>query len=294
MYSKRNKDNIPIKIGGWDGKFVYEKQRLKDGYEVVKPSRGTLERQQWQEGKKKVIINSHENQKSTTHSEQTTKTLSESKEHTIHVETEAQNFNNGQQHQDLYNNVHLENQNSNIQYAYENQNHNRYNDQQQYHQDQQQLHQNQQHEEKHDEHQSSNQMQQKTSDAANLHGYHTDTETLPPQWNGRFPEGYRNYRPKPEQNRSNVKNMYGFSTDPIIHPTQWDGKFVKNGETFLVSDRNQSATNNFYDYDNTPTVLPTTWNGEFKLDPNDVRIKANRNASDVRDYADHRRFVTRE
>lgn len=52
--------------------------------------------------------------------------------------------------------------------------------------------------------------------------------------------------------------------------------------------------NCFSRYDSTPTVLPTAWNGQFQLDPNDVRIKPERNASDVRDYADHRRFVTRE
>lgn len=285
MYSKRNEDNIPIKIGGWDGKFVYEKPSLKDGYEFVKPSRGTLERQQWQEGKKEIIKSSYENQKSTMDSKHTTNISSQSREHTIHVETEAQNFNHGQQKPYSYSNVHLENENQSG-----------YNDQQQYHRDQQQ-------------------QQQKTSDAANLHGYHTETETLPPenisdasqlygysreptilpaQWDGKFPEGYRSYRPKPDQNRSSANNMYGFSTDPTILPTQWDGKFVKSGETFLVSDRNQSATNNFYDYDNTPTVLPTTWNGEFQLDKNDVRIKPERNASDLRDYADHRRFVTRE
>lgn len=75
---------------------------------------------------------------------------------------------------------------------------------------------------------------------------------------------------------------------------QWDGKFAKSGETYLVPERNQSATNDYYGYDTTPTVLPTTWNGKFQLDPNDVRIKPERNTSDVRDYADHRRFITRE
>lgn len=62
----------------------------------------------------------------------------------------------------------------------------------------------------------------------------------------------------------------------------------------IFRDQHQSNTNNFYGFNTEPTILPTTWSGKFQLDPNDVRIKQERNQSDVRDYADHRNFVVRD
>lgn len=145
MYTfKRNQGDIPIKIGGWDGKFVCEKPKLKDGYEYVKPTRGTLEKQQWQEGRKEIIQKGHENHESTSHSEQTTKTSSatstESREHTIRVEQDDQNYHRKnyaqQQRYNSFNNEHLENQhstenNNNVQYSEEHQNQSNYDEQQQ-------------------------------------------------------------------------------------------------------------------------------------------------------------------
>ncbi|KAG4071575.1 hypothetical protein HA402_011729 [Bradysia odoriphaga] len=61
----------------------------------------------------------------------------------------------------------------------------------------------------------------------------------------------------------------------------------------LFRDQHHSNTNNFYGFSTEPEILPTTWSGKFQLDPNDVRIKQERNQSDVRDYADHRNFVVR-
>lgn len=61
----------------------------------------------------------------------------------------------------------------------------------------------------------------------------------------------------------------------------------------LFKDQHQSNANNFYGFSTEPEILPVTWSGKFQLDPNDVRIKPERNQSDVRDYADHRNFVVR-
>ncbi len=65
------------------------------------------------------------------------------------------------------------------------------------------------------------------------------------------------------------------------------------GPSNLFKDQQTSNTNNFYGFSTEPTILPTSWSGKFQLDPNDVRIKQERNQSDVRDYADHRNFVVR-
>lgn len=123
--------------------------------------------------------------------------------------------------------------------------------------------------------------------------YATEPEILPPRWDGTFPSNYLQGRPKGNQNSSNTNSFYGFAREPEILPTTWDGTFGKSGETCMLPDRNRSATNDFYGYNSEPTILPTTWNGEFQLDPNDVRIKPERNVSDVRDYADHRNFHLR-
>jgi len=61
----------------------------------------------------------------------------------------------------------------------------------------------------------------------------------------------------------------------------------------LFKDQHQSNTNNFYGFSTEPEILPVSWSGKFQLDPNDVRMKQERNQSDVRDYADHRNFVVR-
>ncbi|XP_037948461.1 uncharacterized protein LOC119679938 [Teleopsis dalmanni] len=92
------------------------------------------------------------------------------------------------------------------------------------------------------------------------------------------------------QNVTDTSNFYGFNTEPTVLPTTWDGTFVKSGETRLKQERNRSDDSEYFQYNTDPTVLPTTWNGEFVLDPNDVRIKPERNFSDVRDYAEASRF----
>lgn len=277
----------------------------------MKPTRGTLGRQQWQQGKKEVI---NKNQtESKTHSEELktqTTTSRQANEHYIRVES-AENQRHDGHYTDMQQHHH----------HHEQQQQQQYDDDQRYHQYQnahedlaenrqsvnnlnidsyQQQQQEQQYYNRSEPNQrfvnerDYNQTKQHASDAGQLHGYTTETEVLPARWDGKYPEGYRNYRPKPDQNRSSVNNMYGFCTEPTILPVQWDGKFAKSGETYTVPDRNTSKTNDYYGYDSSPTVLPTVWNGKFQLDPNDVRIKPERNASDVRDYADHRRFVTRE
>jgi len=114
-------------------------------------------------------------------------------------------------------------------------------------------------------------------------------------WNGKFvyPDGASNNVSKVRrynQNITDTSNFYGTSTEPTILPTTWDGTFVKSGETRMMQGRNQSDDSAYFQYNTDPTILPTTWNGQFQLDPNDVRIKPERNFSDVRDYAEAHRF----
>lgn len=334
MHSKRRNDDIPIKIGGWDGKFVYEKPVVKEGYELVKSTRGTLDRQTWQDGQK-VIINNNgqqaENTSSTT--ERRTSTTSNhsasSKEHIVKIEMNAQerNTTHDTRNENVYQNTVQDQQQRQREYQQYQQQHSAPNNSQGPNTPQRESTAHPSiggyvHRPDHNASNASNlhgytnqtevlpaewdgkfpegylagrpRPQQNTSNASNLYGYTTEPEILPARWDGKFPEGYLAGRPKPNQNRSNASNLYGFSSEPTILPTVWDGKFAKSGETYMVPERNRSDADNLYEFDTKPTVLPTTWNGQFQLDPNDVRIKPERNVSDVRDYADHRRFVTRE
>lgn len=128
------------------------------------------------------------------------------------------------------------------------------------------------------------------SNASDFHARRSHTEVLPTRWDGTFAPGAP-YRPKPSP-YTNTNNFYGFDTTPTVLPAQWDGKFqpAAPGNTYQVPKNQESMTNDFYGYNTEPTVLPTVWSGKFQLDPNDVRVKPERNGSDVRDYADHRNF----
>lgn len=91
--------------------------------------------------------------------------------------------------------------------------------------------------------------------------------------------------PPPQHHRKNS----GASSDNEDHI---DGNSSGTNPN-LFRDQHQSNTNNFYGFSTEPVILPTAWSGKFQLDPNDVRLKQERNQSDVRDYADHRNFVVR-
>lgn len=126
----------------------------------------------------------------------------------------------------------------------------------------------------------------------NFYGYTTEPEILPVQWDGKFAQGTE-VRMKPDQQRSDFRSLYGVSSEPTILPAQWDGKFTTSDNpdnVYMVPERNQSQANDFYGYNNETEVLPVQWSGKFQTDANDVRILQERNASDVRDYADHRNF----
>lgn len=91
----------------------------------------------------------------------------------------------------------------------------------------------------------------------------------------------------PPQQRYERKNSATSSGDE--DHDQIDGN--KTGNAYLFKDQHQSNTTNFYGFNTEPEIMPVSWSGKFQLDPNDVRIKQERNQSDVRDYADHRNFV---
>ncbi|XP_059613750.1 uncharacterized protein LOC132259934 [Phlebotomus argentipes] len=88
--------------------------------------------------------------------------------------------------------------------------------------------------------------------------------------------------------------FYGYTTEPEVLPVTWDGTFAPSGGTYYRPERNRSETSQFYGFCSEPEILPVQWSGKFEVDPNDVRIKPERNSSDVRDYADHRNFVERK
>lgn len=127
----------------------------------------------------------------------------------------------------------------------------------------------------------------------NFYGYTTEPEVLPALWDGKFAPGGGGaaYRPKPSP-YTNANNFYGYTTEPEMLPTRWDGKFAPAGpdNVYTVPERNQSMTNDFYGYNNETVVLPTEWSGKFELDASDVRVRPERNESDVRDFADHRNY----
>lgn len=175
MSRRCSKDNdIPIKIGGWDGKFVYEKPKLKEGYELVKPTRGKLEREQWQEGRKEVINKIRNENSSTTTSSSTTtksteetsstrKTATSSNEHYVGVESREEDNNYSQQHHNTSDDQHLnaydddeyaENQHCANQSNNETQNEYNYNAYQQHQQHQQQQHHQQQQQQQQHQHQT--------------------------------------------------------------------------------------------------------------------------------------------
>lgn len=130
-------------------------------------------------------------------------------------------------------------------------------------------------------------------------------------WDGRFvyekpalKEGYvlvnhkrkrsnlhtQDQRPEPPQPQQYDRKNSATSDDEK-DPNQSDCNNSRNVNLFR--DQQQSSTNNFYGFNTEPEILPVSWSGKFQLDPNDVRIKPERNQSDVRDYADHRNFVVK-
>lgn len=127
----------------------------------------------------------------------------------------------------------------------------------------------------------------------NFYGYTTEPEVLPARWDGKFAPGGGGaaYRPKPSP-YTNANNFYGYTTEPEVLPAQWDGKFAPAGpgNVYTVPERNQSLASDLYGFNNETVVLPTVWSGKFELDPSDVRVRPERNGSDVRDYADHRNY----
>lgn len=101
----------------------------------------------------------------------------------------------------------------------------------------------------------------------------------------------RDSTPAPKYATGN--KFFGYNTERERLPVVWDGTFV--GQNYRPKgDRNQSNSDRFFSYNTEPTVLPTQWSGKFELDPTDVRMKPERNNSDIRDYADDRNFITAE
>ncbi|XP_055688239.1 uncharacterized protein LOC129792871 [Lutzomyia longipalpis] len=88
--------------------------------------------------------------------------------------------------------------------------------------------------------------------------------------------------------------FYGYTTEPEVLPVTWDGTFAPSTQTYYRPDRNSSNTSQFYGFCTEPEILPVQWSGKFETDPTDIRIKPERNRSDVRDYAEARNFVPRD
>lgn len=151
-------------------------------------------------------------------------------------------------------------------------------------------------------------------------GYNTETEKLPVVWDGTFVGA--NYRPKQDRNRSNTDRFFAYNTETEVLPAEWSGKFqLDPNDVRIKPERNMSNVRDYADernfitaeeraaldreiaeskargddvvWSNDRNFGKTGWNGKFQLDPTDVRIKPERNMSDVRDYADARNFYER-
>ena len=114
-----------------------------------------------------------------------------------------------------------------------------------------------------------------------------------------YEDSSRAYRDSPSPTKTSTpkyatgNKFYGYNQDRERLPVVWDGTFV--GQQYRAKgDRNQSNSDKFFAYNTETEVLPTQWSGKFQLDPNDVRMKPERNNSDIRDYADERNFITAE
>jgi hypothetical protein len=65
---------------------------------------------------------------------------------------------------------------------------------------------------------------------------------------------------KYKQGDSNAQNYYGFSREATKHPVVWDGKFhVDPNNVYIVPNRNASSVRNFYGFSNEPSVAPVVW-----------------------------------
>lgn len=107
------------------------------------------------------------------------------------------------------------------------------------------------------------------------------------------PRDVRDSAAAPAPKYATGNKFFGYNTEREHLPVAWDGTFV--GQNYRPKgDRNQSNSDRFFSYNTETTVLPTQWSGKFELDPTDVRIKPERNNSDIRDYADDRNFITAE
>lgn len=151
-------------------------------------------------------------------------------------------------------------------------------------------------------------------------GYHQECEKLPVVWDGTFVG--QNYRPKGDRNQSNTDRFFAYNTDTEVLPVEWSGQFqLDPNDVRMKPERNNSDIRDYADernfitaeeraaldreiaeskargddvvWSNDRNFGKTGWNGKFQLDPNDVRIKPERNQSDCRDYADARNFYER-
>lgn len=65
---------------------------------------------------------------------------------------------------------------------------------------------------------------------------------------------------KHQQSDSYAGNYYGFSKEATKLPVAWDGKFqVDPNNVYIVPNRNASSTRNFYGFCTEPSIAPVAW-----------------------------------
>lgn len=65
---------------------------------------------------------------------------------------------------------------------------------------------------------------------------------------------------KYKQSDTYAGNYYGFSREATKLPVAWDGKFqVDPNNVYIVPNRNASSVRNFYGFSNEPSVAPVVW-----------------------------------
>lgn len=97
---------------------------------------------------------------------------------------------------------------------------------------------------------------------------------------------------KYKQEDSNSNNYYEFSKEATVLPVAWDGKFVTNpNDVRIKPDRNRSSSSSFYEFDTNPTVLPPCWDGTFAKS-GETRLLPERNRSNDQKYFWKKKLLT--
>jgi hypothetical protein len=73
------------------------------------------------------------------------------------------------------------------------------------------------------------------------------------------------------------------ASDQQTEGSSTEGKMMTQAE-YLKYQQSDTYAGNYYGFSKEATKLPVAWDGKFQVDPNNVYIVPNRNASSVRNF----------